>query len=151
MSAPQTFDDRDGYIWMNGGLLPWRDAKVHVLTHALHYASSVFEGVRAYGGKIFKLEEHTDRLIESARLLDMKIPFTAQQINELIVSTQKELKGTSIVVTHDIHSALFMADRLALHQDGQIVHVGDPETFMQQQNPIIDFLRDNFKHTQRKA
>jgi branched-chain amino acid aminotransferase len=89
MSAPQTFDDRDGFIWMNGGLVPWRDAKVHVLTHAMHYASSVFEGIRAYNGKIFKLEEHTDRLIESARILDMKIPFTAQQINDACYETIK--------------------------------------------------------------
>jgi len=87
MSAPQTFDDRDGYIWLNGTLVPWRSAKVHVLTHALHYASSVFEGERSYGGKIFKLEEHTDRLIESARLLDMKIPYTAQQLNDASYET----------------------------------------------------------------
>lgn len=84
-----TFDDRDGFIWFNGKLMPWRDAKVHVLTHALHYASSVFEGERSYGGKIFKLEEHTDRLFESARLLDMKIPFTAQQINDASYETIK--------------------------------------------------------------
>jgi branched-chain amino acid aminotransferase len=89
MSAPQTFDDRDGFIWMNGGLVPWRDAKVHVLTHAMHYASSVFEGIRAYNGKIFKLEEHTDRLIESARILDMKMPFSAQQINDACYETIK--------------------------------------------------------------
>ena len=87
MSAPQTFDDRDGYIWLNGALVPWRSAKVHVLTHAMHYASSVFEGERSYGGKIFKLEEHTDRLIESARMLDMKIPFTAQQLNDASYET----------------------------------------------------------------
>jgi branched-chain amino acid aminotransferase len=61
MSTPQTFEDRDGYIWMNGTLVPWRNAKIHVLTHALHYASSVFEGERSYGGKVFKLEEHTER------------------------------------------------------------------------------------------
>jgi len=84
-----TFDDRDGFIWLNGKLVPWRDAKVHVLTHAMHYASSVFEGERSYGGKIFKLEEHTDRLFESARLLDMKIPFTAQQINDASYETIK--------------------------------------------------------------
>jgi branched-chain amino acid aminotransferase len=89
MSAPQTFDDRDGFIWFNGKLVPWRDAKVHVLTHAMHYASSVFEGERSYGGKIFKLEEHTDRLFESARLLDMKIPFTPQQINDASYETIK--------------------------------------------------------------
>lgn len=72
-------------------------------------------------------------------------PITSQQINELIVKTQRELKGTSIVVTHDINSALFMADRLALHQDGQIVHVAEPKSFMQIDNPIINFLRDRFK------
>jgi len=68
-------------------------------------------------------------------------PITSQQINELIVQTQKELKGTSIVVTHDIHSALFIADRLALHEDGKIVHVDVPEKFMEIDNPIINFLK----------
>lgn len=77
-------------------------------------------------------------------------PITAQQINELIVKTQEELKGTSIVVTHDINSALFIADRLALHQDGQIVHVADPESFMKFDNPVINFLRENLIHNQRK-
>jgi len=75
-------------------------------------------------------------------------PITAQQINELIVKTQDELKGTSIVVTHDINSALFIADRLALHQDGQIVHVADPKSFMKLDNPVINFLREHL--TQRK-
>lgn len=81
MSTP-TFDDRDGFIWMNGSLMPWRDAKVHVLTHALHYASCVFEGVRSYSGKIFKLQEHTDRLFFSAKTLDMTIPFSADAVNQ---------------------------------------------------------------------
>ncbi len=78
----QTFDDRDGHIWFNGALMPWRDVKVHVLTHALHYASSVFEGVRCYNGKIFKLEEHTERLFASAKMLDMEIPFTPDVLNK---------------------------------------------------------------------
>ncbi len=77
-------------------------------------------------------------------------PITAQQINELIVKTQEELKGTSIVVTHDIHAALFIADRLALHKDGQIVYLADPETFMQINDPIINFLRQNLSNTLRK-
>jgi len=94
MSAAQTFDDRDGFIWLNGALVPWRDAKVHVLTHALHYASSVFEGERSYGGKVFKLEEHTERLFYSAGALDMKIPYTAQQIND---ATYETLKANNIV------------------------------------------------------
>ena len=72
-------------------------------------------------------------------------PITAQQINELIVQTQKELKGTSIVVTHDINSALFIADRLALHQDGQILHVGEPKEFLKIDDPTIRFLKESYK------
>lgn len=77
-------------------------------------------------------------------------PITAQQINELIVQTQKELKGTSIVVTHDIQSALFMADRLALHQDGKIIHVAEPETFMKFDNPMIHLLRENYTFKEKR-
>ena len=66
------YDDRDGYIWMDGSFVPWRDTKVHVLTHALHYASSVFEGERCYNGKIFKSHEHNLRLKKSANLLDFE-------------------------------------------------------------------------------
>ena len=76
------FHDRDGLIWMDGSLVPWRDAKVHVLTHALHYASSVFEGERAYEGEIFKLTEHTERLVESARILDFTIPYPVAEIDQ---------------------------------------------------------------------
>jgi branched-chain amino acid aminotransferase len=76
------FDDRDGFIWMDGVLIPWRDAKVHVLTHALHYASSVFEGERAYEGEIFKLTEHSERLVESARILDFAIPYSVAEIDQ---------------------------------------------------------------------
>ena len=74
------YDDRDGKIWMDGSLVPWRDAKVHILTHALHYGSSVFEGERAYGGKIFESIKHSERLIESAKYLDMPIPYSVDQI-----------------------------------------------------------------------
>jgi len=74
------YDDRDGQIWMDGALVPWRDANVHILTHALHYASSVFEGERAYGGKIFKSVQHSERLINSGNLLDMPIPYSVDQI-----------------------------------------------------------------------
>jgi len=74
---------------------------------------------------------------------------TAQQINELIVKTQNDLQGTSIVVTHDINSALFMADRLALHQDGQIIHVAEPEEFMNIDNPIINALKDNMTYKRK--
>ncbi len=73
--ATQTFDDRDGWIWFDGQMVHWRDAKVHVLTHGLHYASAVFEGERAYGGHIFKSSDHSRRLRESARILDFEVPF----------------------------------------------------------------------------
>lgn len=76
------YDNRDGKIWMDGTLVDWRDAKVHVLTHALHYASSVFEGERCYNGKIFKSREHSERLLKSGELLDMPIPYTVDQIEE---------------------------------------------------------------------
>ena len=82
-----TFDNRDGFIWMDGGLRPWRDANVHILTHAMHYASAVFEGQRCYGGTVFALEQHSTRLIESARLLGFEIPWTVEQINAATYET----------------------------------------------------------------
>ena len=81
------FDDRDGWIWLDGELVPWREAKVHVLTHALHYASCVFEGERMYDGEIFKLTEHNERLVKSAEILDFQIPFTVAQIDEACKQT----------------------------------------------------------------
>jgi branched-chain amino acid aminotransferase len=74
------YDDRDGVIWLDGAFVPWREAKVHILTHALHYASSVFEGERAYGGEIFKSREHTDRLLKSCDYLDIPHPYTVDEI-----------------------------------------------------------------------
>jgi branched-chain amino acid aminotransferase len=82
MGDTRTYDDRDGWIWMDGKLVPWREANVHILTHALHYASSVFEGQRAYGGEIFKLGEHSARLRRSAELLGFEIPWTVEQLDE---------------------------------------------------------------------
>ena len=82
MAAGVPFDQREGVIWMNGEMVPWADAKVHVLTHGLHYASAVFEGERAYGGEIFKLTEHTERLHESARILGFKIPYSVAEIDD---------------------------------------------------------------------
>jgi branched-chain amino acid aminotransferase len=75
-----TYDDRDGLIWMDGAMIPWREANVHVLTHALHYASSVFEGERAYGGSIFKSREHSERLRRSANMIDFEIPWSVDEI-----------------------------------------------------------------------
>ncbi|NRG17659.1 branched-chain amino acid aminotransferase [Rhizobiales bacterium] len=75
------FDQRDGEIWYNGDFVPWKDAKLHVLTHGLHYASCVFEGERAYGGEVFKLEEHTERLHTSANVLGFELPYSSNEIN----------------------------------------------------------------------
>lgn len=77
------FDQREGVIWYDGEYVPWSDAKVHVLTHGLHYGSSVFEGQRAYGGDIFKLQEHTERLHASARILGFEIPWSVEEINRV--------------------------------------------------------------------
>ena len=74
------YDDRDGVIWMDGKLVDWRDAKVHILTHGLHYGSSVFEGERAYNGKIFKSREHSERLLKSGEYMDIPIPYTVDEI-----------------------------------------------------------------------
>ncbi|MER2534295.1 MAG: branched-chain amino acid aminotransferase [Rhizobiaceae bacterium] len=76
------FDQLEGSIWMNGKFVDWADARIHVLTHGLHYASAVFEGERAYGGEIFKLTEHTERLHESARILGFGIPYSVAEIDE---------------------------------------------------------------------
>lgn len=87
--AALPYDDRDGWIWMDGEYLPWRDCNVHILTHALHYGGAAFEGQRAYSGRIFKLEEHTDRLFKSANILGYEVPFSKDEINtacnELVV------------------------------------------------------------------
>lgn len=89
MAGVIPFDDRDGFIWYDGELLPWRDAKIHVLTHGLHYGSCVFEGERVYGGKVFKLAEHTQRLIDSGDILGMKVPYGAAEIDAAIMATVK--------------------------------------------------------------
>lgn len=83
------YDDRDGKIWLDGQLVPWRDANVHLLTHAMHYASSVFEGERAYGGKIFKSREHSERLLASGNYIDMPIPWTVDEIEAAKYETLK--------------------------------------------------------------
>ena len=82
-----TFDDRDGWIWLDGQFVPWREAKVHVLTHGLHYASAVFEGERMYGGEIFELTAHTERLFKSAEILDFQIPFSVAEIDQACKDT----------------------------------------------------------------
>ncbi len=81
------FNDRDGHIWMDGEFVPWRDAKVHVLTHSLHYGSGVFEGDRAYDGEIYALNDHSERLVNSGKLLGYDIPYSAAQINDACKET----------------------------------------------------------------
>jgi len=92
--ASVPYDRLGGQIWFNGEFVPWEDARIHVLTHGLHYASSVFEGERAYGGRIFKLEEHTDRLFYSAGVLGFEIPFSRDEINRAC-QEEVERKGLS--------------------------------------------------------
>ena len=77
------FDNRDGVIWLNGNFVEWRHANIHVLNHGLHYASCVFEGLRIYNGKIFKLDEHTERLFKSAKILDLDIPYNYQEVVDI--------------------------------------------------------------------
>ena len=81
------FDQRDGFIWMNGDMQPWADTKVHVLTHGLHYGSCVFEGERAYNGTIFKMREHTERLFYSANELGFELPYSVEEIDDACIKT----------------------------------------------------------------
>ena len=92
------FDQLDGDIWYNGEFVEWGDAKVHVLTHGLHYASCVFEGERAYGGEIFKLTEHTERLHKSAEYLGFEIPWSVQEIDDACIATLKRQGLTNAYV-----------------------------------------------------
>jgi len=94
MAEQRTFDDRDGWIWFDGKLVPWREANVHILTHALHYASSVFEGQRAYGGEIFKLHEHSQRLHKSAQILGFEIPWSVAEVE---AACKEVLKANNLV------------------------------------------------------
>ncbi len=84
------FDKREGVIWLNGEFVPWEKANLHILSHGLHYGSGVFEGERAYGGTIFKLQEHTDRLINSANILGMEIPYSADEINDACIAALQQ-------------------------------------------------------------
>ncbi|WP_434050615.1 MAG: branched-chain amino acid aminotransferase [Roseibium sp.] len=96
--AGAPFDQLSGDIWYDGEFVPWSDAKLHILSHGLHYGSSVFEGERAYGGRIFKSEEHTERLLESARTLGFEIPWTADQINAAKEETLARMKLTDAYI-----------------------------------------------------
>src|SRR6476469_9487521 len=93
-----TMADRDGFIWLDGNLTPWREAKAHILTHALHYGSAVFEGERIYDGRVFRLSAHSARLINSARLLEYEVPWTREEIDaatRAVVQANKLTSGYS--------------------------------------------------------
>lgn len=116
--------DRDGHIWLDGELIPWREAKVHVLTHTLHYGMGVFEGVRAYetknGAAIFRLAEHTERLFRSAKILNMPMPFDHQAINEAqrLVVRENGLKSAYLRPM-----CFYGSEGMGLHADDLKVHV----------------------------
>ena len=116
--------DRDGVIWFDGEMLPWRDANVHVLTHSLHYGMAVFEGVRAYstpdGTAIFRLNAHTDRLFDSAHIMGMKIPFTKEQLNE----AQRAVVAQNNLETAYIRPLVFYgSEGMGIRADNLKVHV----------------------------
>jgi branched-chain amino acid aminotransferase len=114
------FDDRDGWIWLDGSLIPWRDAKLHVLSHGLHYASAVFEGERAYAGNIFRLHDHSKRLIQSGRIMRFEIPFTADQIDE---ACNQVLKANNLTDGYVRPIAWRGSEQLAVSATGTKIHV----------------------------
>jgi len=114
------FDKREGFIWYNGELVPWPDAKTHILNHGLHYASCVFEGERVYEGKVFKLSEHSQRLKDSANLIGFDIPYSVEEINEftnLIIKTQNITDGYVRPV------AWLGSERMKIYAKGNTVHL----------------------------
>ncbi len=114
------FDDRDGVIWYDGKMVDWRDAKLHVLSHALHYASAVFEGQRSYGGEIFKLNEHTERLHASANLLDFKIPYSVGEINK---AANEAVAANNLVDAYVRPIAWRGSEQMSVPAMGATVHV----------------------------
>lgn len=114
------FDDRDGYIWMDGEMLPWREAKMHYLTHALHYGTQVFEGERAYNGKIFKSTKHSERLINSANIIHMDMPYTAEQIDEI---KYEVLKANGLENAYIRAAAWRGAEQMGIDVEGTKTHM----------------------------
>jgi len=121
---PASMDDRDGKIWMDGQLVDWRDAKIHVLTHTLHYGCGVFEGVRAYntvqGTSIFRLHEHTQRFFNSAKILRMKLPFTQEQVSDAQRLVVRENKLESCYLRP---LAWIGSQKLGVSPKGNTIHV----------------------------
>src|SRR5436853_542558 len=124
------FDERDGALWFDGKIVPWRDAKVHVLTHALHFASCVFEGERMYSGRIYKLKEHTERLFASAAQLGIAIPYTEDEINRACYNAA-EAKGYSDALMFDYRGLVAEATgaNVFFVKDGQL-HTPTPDCFL---------------------
>jgi branched-chain amino acid aminotransferase len=114
------FDDRDGYIWMDGEMLPWREAKVHFLTHALHYGTQVFEGERAYNGKIFKSREHSERLIRSANIIYMDMQYSAEQICDI---KYEVLKANNLENAYIRAAAWRGAEQMGIDVEGTQTHI----------------------------
>lgn len=114
------FDKRDGYIWQNGEIVNWNDAKVHVLNHGLHYASCVFEGERIYGGKIFKITEHSQRLHDSAQMLDFMIPYSIEELNE---AKKLILKKQNIADGYMRAFAFRGSEKMAISAQSNKIHV----------------------------
>lgn len=122
--VPAPLHDRDGKIWMDGELVDWRDAKIHVLTHTLHYGCGAFEGVRAYdtvnGTAIFRLQEHTQRLFNSAKILRMKIPFSPEQVNE----AQREVVKANGLKSAYLRPLIWIgSEKLGVSPKGNQVHL----------------------------
>jgi len=114
------FDDRDGWLWMDGALVPWRDARLHVLSHGLHYASAVFEGERAYAGNIFRLRDHTNRLINSGRILSFEIPWSADQID---AASKAVLEANGLTDGYVRPIAWRGSEQLAVSATGTSIHL----------------------------
>ena len=114
------FDDRDGSIWLDGSLVPWRDARLHVLSHGLHYGSAVFEGERAYASNIFRLRDHTRRLINSGRLLSFDIPFTEDQID---AASAAVLRANGLTDGYVRPIAWRGSEQLAVSATGTSIHL----------------------------
>jgi branched-chain amino acid aminotransferase len=120
MAAPQSYDDRDGWIWYDGNLVPWREANVHVLTHAMHYASAVFEGQKAYGGVVFKLHEHSQRLRTSANLLGFEIPWSVEEIE---AACNEVLKANNLVDGYMRPIAWRGSEKMGVSPTGNRIHL----------------------------
>jgi branched-chain amino acid aminotransferase len=120
MAEQQTYHDREGWIWFDGKLVPWRDANVHILSHAMHYASAVFEGQRAYNGQIFKLTEHSQRLHKSANLLGFEIPWGVEEVN---AACNEVLKANELTDAYMRPIAWLGSERMGVSPTGTKPHL----------------------------